>query len=121
MLRLVHEKPGELDFYFTDNNIEYDICLRNHGEYHILYLNCEESIHEHYIDIEPFIEPLNEILNILPYIDSFNEYLDICISSGFREHRDLVKRLSLKEIKDLRIYGEPTYLIRKGNEKNDKM
>ena len=116
MLRLVHEKPGELDFYFLKDDDEYDICLRCVDGYCLLYLNCHETNHHYYNDITDFIEPLNEILNLLPYIDSFNEYLDIFITGGFYEHDDLIEYLSLEK-QNFTIYGNNTYLIKKGKVK----
>jgi hypothetical protein len=118
MLRLVLEEPGELDFYFSEDGDEYDICLRCENDYYILYLNCHESIHDYYDDITVFIDPLNEILNLLPYIDSFNEYLDIYITDGFNEHRDLIECLSLeKQNLEFDIFGNDVYLIKKGQVK----
>jgi hypothetical protein len=118
MLRLVNEEFGDIDFYFSKDDNEYDICLRCENDYYNLYLNCHETIHKYNYDITVFIEPLNEILNLLPYIDSFNEYLDIYITDGFNEHCDLIEYLSLeKQNLEFDIFGSDVYLIKKGKVK----
>ena len=117
MLRLVLEEPGALDFYFKDeNNKEHDMCLRCEDMYYLLYLNCYEGKHEYSKNIESFAKALNELLDVLSYIDSFNEYLDIFITDGFNEHRDLIRYLALEK-QDFKIFGDNIYLIKKGKVK----
>lgn len=116
MLRLIREHPNALDFYFSEDDNEYDICLRHEDEYYLLYLNCHQAIHHYNDDVTVFIEPLNEILNLLPYTNDFNKYLDIYIINGFDEHDDLIEYLSLEkqniELTTLR----NVYLVKKGDE-----
>lgn len=117
MLRLVLEEPGAFDFYFTDeNNREHDICLRCEDMNYLLYLDCYEGKHDYYGNIKPFVKALNELLDILSYIDNFNEYLDIFITDGFNEHRDLIEYLSLED-QDFNMFGDNVYLVKKGKVK----
>ena len=117
MLKLIKEEPGTLDFYFEDeNNKEHDICLRYEDMYYLLYLDCYQNEHKYYGNIESFAKALNELLDVLSYIDSFNEYLDIFITDGFNEHCDLIKHLAL-EIQDFKIFRDNIYLIKKGKVK----
>lgn len=118
MLRAIIDNPGEFNFYFTKDDIEYDICLRRFGNYYFLYLNYYQSIHNNCDDVTVFIEPLNEMLDLLPYIDGFNECLNIYIIDKFNDHRDLIKYLSLeKQTIKIKIPGYDSYLVKKGKVK----
>ena len=114
MLKLVCEHPNAIDFYFTENDNEYDMCLRRYSNYYLLYLNHYEYIHNDCDNVAVFIDPLNEMLNLLPYIDGFNEHLDIYIAGGgFNEHNDLINYLLLEK-QDFKMFGDDIYLVKKG-------
>lgn len=113
MLKLVKEETNKLEFYFSYDNNEYDICLAREDMYYLLYLNCYVNIHKYHRNIKPFAKALNELLDVLSYIDNFNEYLDIYIKDGFEDHDDLIECLSLEK-QDFEMSGRNVYLVKKG-------